>query len=288
MSVRVFAPAKINLTLEVGPPRADGRHPLQSVVMFADVGDWIEAEADPDSAVMFYIKGPFSSELHEKPTNLVLDAIDVLQRAAPAEFGARVTLEKNLPIASGVGGGSADAAATLKALRDLWDIKLDDDALASMANELGADVPACVAARTTWMTGTGETFAPISRPPLNAVLVNPLKPLSTAAVYREFDRMALGGGFRERAPPQWTSIDEAKAAVAAIGNDLLAPAASLMPEIATIADIMRADPRALYVGLSGSGATLFALAANKAEADALAQALQARAPHWWVRPTTLG
>ncbi|MEJ0059538.1 MAG: 4-(cytidine 5'-diphospho)-2-C-methyl-D-erythritol kinase [Terricaulis sp.] len=211
-----------------------------------------------------------------------------MQRAAPAALGARVTLEKHLPIASGVGGGSTDAAATLKALRDLWKIKLGDDALASMAHELGADVPACVAARTAWMTGAGETFAPISRTPLHAVLVNPLKPLSTAAVYREFDRMALGDGFRGRAPPQWTSFDEAKAAIAAIGNDLLAPAVSLMPDIATMAETLRADPRATYVGLSGSGATMFALTAGRAEGVALAQSLQARAPHWWVRPTTLG
>jgi 4-diphosphocytidyl-2-C-methyl-D-erythritol kinase len=282
MSVRVFAPAKINLTLQVGRPRADGRHPLQSVVMFADIGDWIEAA--PADTVSLTITGRFAPTLANDDHNLVIRAA----RALSPDRGAALCLEKNLPIASGIGGGSSDAAATLKALNALWALNLSDAALIEIARDLGADVPVCIAARTAYMTGAGETFVHLEGPRLAAVLVNPLSALSTAAVYREFDRMNLGAAFAEQAPPVWRSSETALASIKAIGNDLWGPAASLMPEIATIAETLRADPRALRVGLSGSGATLFALTASHAEAAALAQALQARAPHWWVRSTTLG
>jgi len=280
MSVRVFAPAKINLTLEVGAPRADGRHPLQSVVMFADVGDWVTAEAANNLSLS--LSGPFAGALADAEDNLVLRAARALR------VDAALQLEKHLPVASGVGGGSSDAAAALKALRALYGLALSDSDLAGLARELGADVPVCVAARSAWMTGTGEEFAPVDLPTLDAVLVNPLRPLATGEVYRQFDRMQLGGSFAVRASPVWRDREGAIADIRTVGNDLEAPARALMPELAAVIDALRADPRALCVGMSGSGASVFALAESAAAAHALADDLRQRAPDWWVQATRLG
>ncbi|MES1199949.1 MAG: 4-(cytidine 5'-diphospho)-2-C-methyl-D-erythritol kinase [Pseudomonadota bacterium] len=279
MSVRIFAPAKINLTLEVGAPRADGRHPLQSVVVFADVGDWVEAEAA--ETLSLSLSGPFASAL-EGEDNLVLRAARALR------VDAALHLEKQLPIASGIGGGSSDAAAALRALRALYGLEFNDDELAGLARELGADVPACVGAHSAWMTGTGEEFAPLNAPQLEAVLINPLKSLSTAEVYRQFDRMGLGQTFVPRAAPAWFDTQAAIADIKAVGNQLAAPAQALMPELVHIEATLSADSRVLHVQMSGSGATLFALTANREDAQSLARDLTAREPDWWVRATRLG
>lgn len=286
MSVRVFAPAKINLTLQVGRPRADGMHPLQSVVMFADVGDWIEVEAQPDSP--FRIRGPFSHELMQAGGNLVLDAFGALCRAAGIDRSAAVTLEKNLPVASGIGGGSSDAAAALKALNALWRLGFSEAELMRIAAEIGADVPVCVPARSAWMTGVGDVITPLRAPALHAVLVNPLKPLPTAAVFRRFDEMGLGRSMEEAEAPVWRTPAEAAAGAAVLGNDLAAAACTLMPEIAAALDELRQDARVMHTGLSGSGATCFALVENAEAAASLARNVVARRRDWWAHATTLG
>lgn len=281
MSVRVFAPAKINLTLEVGRPRADGYHPLQSAVAFAGEGDWIEASlAD---ALTLAISGPFADALQADDNNLVLRAARLLD----AKRGAALTLEKNLPIASGIGGGSSDAAAALLALNELWNLRKGIDELAHLSAPLGADVPVCVHKRSAWMTGVGETVTPIEIPPLDAVLVNPGKALPTPPVYRRFDDLGLGASFAERAAPHWPTREAALADIARRGNDLEAPAAALMPELTDLLGALRNDPRCAYAALSGSGATCFALTNSSADARALAADLSARNRDWWVRPTTL-
>lgn len=286
MSVRVFAPAKINLTLEVGPPRADGLHPLQSIVTFADVGDVIEArEAD---ALTLTIKGEFAADLSADDNNLVLRAARALAAAAGiASPGAALTLEKDLPVASGIGGGSADAAATLHALNALWGLGLESRRLIEIARPLGADVPICVAGQPAYMTGAGESWSPLTLPSFAAVLVNPLKPLPTPDVYRRFDAMKLGASFTEHAAPDLSSGEKALAAIAATGNDLDAPARALMPELDAIADALLADPRARAVAMSGSGATMFALTESSETAAALAEAIQKAHPEWWVSDTVL-
>lgn len=281
MSVHVFAPAKINLTLQVGRSQADGYHPLQSAVMFADAGDWLEAA--PADELSLSITGPFAGAL-DAHDNLVLRAARLLD----AKRGAALRLKKKLPVASGIGGGSSDAAAALNALNALWGLGYSGFELARIATSLGADVPVCVAARTAWMSGAGETFAFMHAPQLDAVLVNPLKPLATGEVYRRFDAMGLGADFAPAAPPRWNSRTEALAAIAAIGNALAAPARALMPEIDEIGAVLRADPRVLYAGLSGSGATCFALVRDRPAADAFAADLAAQKRDWWIRPTTLG
>jgi 4-diphosphocytidyl-2-C-methyl-D-erythritol kinase len=287
MSVRVFAPAKINLTLKVGRPRADGLHPLQSVVMFGNVGDVVEAA--PGEGLSLTLHGEFSEGLSAGEDNLVVRAARVLATAAGIERpGASLSLEKNLPVASGVGGGSSDAAAALRALNVLWDLKLSVAKLVEIGRQLGADVPVCVAAETAFMTGSGENFRPISALPFSAVLVNPLIPLPTANVYRQFDRMGLGTELSPSAPPHWSNQDAALGEIAALGNDLEPAARALLPELDDIAALMRKDRRVLHAGLSGSGATMFALVQNAEHAEALAETWQRAHPDWWVADTILG
>ncbi|ANP47357.1 4-(cytidine 5'-diphospho)-2-C-methyl-D-erythritol kinase [Candidatus Viadribacter manganicus] len=282
MSVRVFAPAKINLTLEVGRPRADGYHLLQSAVAFAGVGDWIEAA--PAETLSLTVKGPFATALGVSDDNLVLRAARLLDGAR----GAALTLEKNLPIASGIGGGSSDAAATLLALNELWGLGKTVDELAALSASLGADVPVCVHRRGAWMTGVGEVVEPIDVPDLNAVLVNPGKPLPTPPVYRRFDDLALGLMLPDRDAPAWRDGAAVVADMLAWGNNLESPAAALMPELGDLLEMLRADPRSSCAALSGSGATCFAIAKSAADAHALAADLGARNRDWWVCATTLG
>jgi 4-diphosphocytidyl-2-C-methyl-D-erythritol kinase len=286
MSVSVFAPAKINLTLQVGRPRADGLHPLQSVVVFADVGDVVEAE--PADSLSLTIRGAFSEGLVADDSNLVLRAARALARDADAAArGARITLEKDLPIASGIGGGSSDAAATLRALNELWGLGYEPARLQAIARTLGADVPICVAGVPAYMTGAGETWSPQRAPQFNAVLANPLKPLPTSDVYRRFDQMNLGGGFKEAPSPAFPNHAAAFAAITELGNDLETPARALMPDLDVLASRLKSDVRTRASGLSGSGATMFALVENDEDATALAEDIQREHPDWWVCETIL-
>jgi 4-diphosphocytidyl-2-C-methyl-D-erythritol kinase len=280
MSVRVFAPAKINLTLQVARPRADGLHPLHSIVMFADVGDAVEA-ASAD-AITLTITGEFADGLEGGEGNLVLRAARALVAAANVTAGATLSLEKNLPIASGIGGGSSDAAATLRALNQLWSLNWSAAQLTPIARALGADVPACLAGAPCVMSGTGEITKAIAAPSFAAVLVNPLKPLPTLDVYRQFDAMNLGRTLDEREP------DFSVSAIAAIGNDLTSPAEALAPEITEILATLSADARVRYAALSGSGATVFALCDDSAATEAVADTLQQKRPDWWIADTILG
>lgn len=283
MSVRVFAPAKINLTLEVGRPRADGYHPLQSAVVFAGEGDWIEASAA--DMLTLEITGPFARELQSSDDNLVLRAARLLDTAR----GAALKLEKNLPIASGIGGGSSDAAATLIALNQLWSLGRSIDDLACLSAKLGADVPVCVHKRSAWMTGIGDAVAPIQTPVLDAVLINPGKPLATPPVYRRFDEMDFADVvLAARDPLTWNTRGSIISEAGYIGNDLEMPAVALMPEIGDLLHALRTHPCTIFASLSGSGATCFAVTENANDAQALAADLAARNRDWWVRATTLG
>lgn len=284
MSVRIFAPAKINLTLKVGVPRADGLHPLASVVVFADVGDWIIAERATNTSLR--VEGAFAAQLQDEKDNLVLRAADALSRATGVTYGASLTLEKNLPIASGIGGGSSDAAATLKALNILWKTELDEDRLIEISRTLGSDVPVCVAGTSAYMTGAGEAFVAIDAPELDAVMFNPLKPLPTPAVYRQFDAMALGSELSP-GPPTWGSRAEAIAGAAALGNDLAVPARVLMPEIVRLEAKLRQHRGVHFTSISGSGATVFALVDERNAALDIAARLEAEESGWWVRAVRL-
>jgi 4-diphosphocytidyl-2-C-methyl-D-erythritol kinase len=281
-----FAPAKINLSLHVGRPRADGLHPIESIVMFADVGDVVRVAPADDLSLS--CSGPFASALAGEANNLVLRAARALADASGAKPGARIALEKALPIASGIGGGSSDAAATLRALDVLWGLRAGEAALMRVAGTLGSDAPACVAARAGMMSGAGEVFTPIAAPALHAVLVNPGVASPTGPVYRAFDAQGLGGGFCGRDAPSWTSPAEAIADLAGWRNDLSAPACALAPAIGAVIAALEADPRTRLARMSGSGATCFALVDSAAHATGLAEAIAAQAPGWWVRPACLG
>lgn len=287
MSVRIFAPAKINLSLKVARPRADGLHPLQSIVAFADVGDMVDAvHADRLSLT---ITGDFAEQLDVREDNLVLRAARALGEAVGRAPNVTLTLEKNLPVASGIGGGSADAAATLRALNDLWRLGWSNAQLAALGATLGADVPVFfTGAASAYMTGVGETCAPLFMPELPAVLINPLRPLPTVDVFRAFDQMRLGSELLQGAEPEWGDEDEVVAHISMLGNDLEPAARALMPEIGDMLSELAASDLVRYAALSGSGATVFAIPFDWEGAESLADEMIARHPSWWVAEATLG
>jgi 4-diphosphocytidyl-2-C-methyl-D-erythritol kinase len=264
-----FAPAKVNLFLHVTGRRADGYHLLDSLAVFPSVGDRLTAA--PADALSLTITGPFGAGLTADADNLVLRAARLL---APVR-GAALTLEKNLPVASGIGGGSADAAAALRLLARLWEIEAPLD---EMALALGADVPVCLARRAARMGGVGEILAPAPRlPGFGVVLVNPGVPVATAGVFR-----ARTAAFSLPAalPEAWADAAAMARDLAALDNDLEAPAVTIAPAIGDVLAVLRAKPGVLLARMSGSGATCFAILATAAAAQDAAARLSR--PGWWV------
>ena len=282
------APAKLNLTLEVVGRRADGYHLLDSLIAFTDYGDTVTAtEADDLTLVL---DGPFGDILVGDPAeNLVLKAARLLAAEAGVAPRAHLALTKRLPVASGIGGGSSDAAATLLALSALWGAAPAPEDLARLALKLGADVPVCLMARTARLEGLGERIAPAPPvPPAPIVLVNPGVGLPTPKVFQ-----ARRGGFSKGAGPAGvlarSPADAAALAVALAphGNDLTAPAVELLPVIGQVLDRLAATAGCLTARMSGSGATCFALFPSDAAATAAAAAIAAAEPRWWTVATRL-
>jgi 4-diphosphocytidyl-2-C-methyl-D-erythritol kinase len=262
-------------------------HPLQSVVTFADVGDFVEAGLSEDLSLT--IRGPFAKTLAGDDDNLVLRAARALAQAAGVPAKAKLILEKRLPIASGIGGGSSDAAATLRALSALWRLDWSHAQLAELGRGLGSDVPVFFAASASaYMTGLGEDCAPMALPEFPAVLINPMTSLATPAVYRQFDAMQLGSALRDAPTPHWQTEEEALHHISVTGNDLEAPAIALAPVVSDVLASLRAQETVRYAGLSGSGATCFALLADWSGAKALCAKLKARHKTWWIAETRLG
>ncbi|QQP90432.1 4-(cytidine 5'-diphospho)-2-C-methyl-D-erythritol kinase [Skermanella sp. TT6] len=277
------APAKLNLYLHVLGRRPDGYHELDSLVVFADVHDTVAVR--PADRLTLEIDGPFAPALAGEAAgdNLVTRAAVLLGRATGREEpGVAITLTKRLPVASGIGGGSADAAACLRALARLWDIGGDDSRLAPIATRLGADVPVCLSGRPAYFGGIGDIVDPAPPlPPCAVVLVNPGTPLATPAVFK-----ARSGAFS--LPARFDGEPPADAAalatlLAARGNDLTAPARTLVPAIGEVLEALGRTPGCLLARLSGSGATCFALYADREEAAAAAAGLESRHPGWWIR-----
>jgi len=278
------APAKVNLSLRVTGRRADGYHELDSLIAFADFGDRITVAPAPELSLA--IEGPFASLLRDEPDNLVLRAARRLAHHAGVPPEARIVLDKRLPVAAGIGGGSADAAATLAALVELWGLDLDAAALGGLALALGADVPICLHGRAAFVGGIGEAIVPAPPlPPAWLVLVNPGTPLSTAAVFQ------TGPAIATEAPPRWTDAPADAVALArrlaASANDLEPPARRICPEIDEVLARLVALPGALLARMSGSGATCFGLFATRETADQAAAALATARPDWWVRAARL-
>lgn len=273
-----LAPAKVNLFLHVLGRRPDGYHLLDSLVVFAEAGDVVGAE--PADTLFLAVTGPFAAGLEAGEGNLVLRAARALGQAAGTAAGARLTLDKRLPVASGIGGGSADAAAALRALNRLWGLGLDEARLAPIALTLGADVPVCLASRPARMGGIGEVLAPAPRlPRFGLVLANPGVPLATPAVFA-----ARTGPFDAPAdlPEIWPDAAALARDLARLRNALEPAARALCPPVATVLDALSALPGALLARLSGSGPTAFALFATAEEARAAAGLLWAARPGWWI------
>lgn len=289
MARTAFAPAKVNLFLHVGAPGADGYHPLCSLMAFADLGDRLTVQ--PAGALELQVTGPFAAGAPATADNLVLRAARALlvKAGGPVEL-ARLVLDKQLPVAAGLGGGSSDAGAALRLLREALGVALDDAGLQSVAAELGADGAACLWGRPVLAQGRGERLSPApALPVLDAVLVNPGVPVSTPEVYRRLD---ASGRFGEIAPPPMPEAFEDALELAgwlgAQRNDLEGPAIAVAPEVGTVLETLAGERETLLARVSGSGGTCFAICAGDIEAEGLAERIEAMAPHWWVRRCRLG
>lgn len=285
-TLRRTAPAKLNLCLHLGARRPDGYHDLASLVAFAELGDALAAA--PASALSLTVDGPFAAAVPAGPDNLVLQAADALARAAAgagrAVPGAHLALTKRLPVASGIGGGSSDAAAALHLLNALWGLRWPGPRLAAIGLPLGADVPVCLAAATQVMEGIGERLRPgPSLPAAALVLVNPGVPVPTAEVFRAVGERR--GAVLPELPQGFAELPGLCAWLTATANDLEAPARRRAPEIAAVLAALRSRPECRFARMSGSGATCFALCDDDGAAAALAKAV-AR-PGWWVAATRL-
>jgi 4-diphosphocytidyl-2-C-methyl-D-erythritol kinase len=281
-----LAPAKVNLFLHVAGPSADGFHPLCSLMAFVDMGDEIALTPGGEG---LRIMGRFAEGLDGEADNLVLRARDTLLAAAGrvADFG--LTLDKRLPVASGLGGGSSDAAATLRLVRDHLGLELTDDDLRSLAGALGSDTPACVAHEPVIATGRGDVLAPAPAfADLPAVLVNPGVASPTGPVYRAYDEAVSPQGDDL---PDWprglTTAGAVAAFLATCRNDLQAPAINLQPAIAGVLTALGAEPETRLARMSGSGATCFALCDTPDSAARLAGRLSASHSSWWIRAATI-
>ncbi len=276
------APAKINLFLHVTGKRPDGYHLLDSLVVFAEVGDRLFAE--PSDRLSLRLTGPFAAGLDGEADNLVLRAARGLAEAAGIAPHAALVLEKNLPVASGIGGGSADAAATLRLLTRLWGVRIPPTQLDAIAIRLGADVPVCLRGRPAQMRGVGEQLgAAPNMPACGLLLINPGVALGTADVFR-----ARGGDFSPPAalPAGWTSAAAMADTLRPLSNDLQPPAVALRPTIGTVLAAIEAQPGCLLARMSGSGATCFGLFPTPAEAQVAATALSR--PGWWSWGGSIG
>lgn len=281
-----LAPAKVNLFLHVGPLDAGGYHPLASLVAFADVGDRISVR--PADALSLTVTGPFGDGLAAEPDNLVLRAVRALGEAAGVgDPKLAFTLDKQLPIAAGLGGGSSDAGAALKLARDALGLSLDDEALADVAGQIGADGPMCLHAHAAWAGGRGDRlrFEP-ALPPLPALLVNPGVPSPTGAVYTAYDADPPADADFPAPPVDW-SASAVVGWLAHRRNDLEAPAIALTPAIGEALAVVAALPGVRLTRMSGSGATVFALFDDLASAEAAGASLKNSQPDWWVSATHL-
>jgi 4-diphosphocytidyl-2-C-methyl-D-erythritol kinase len=276
------APAKLNLYLHVTGRRGDGFHLLDSLVAFASVGD--EVTVAPADKLSLRVGGPFARDLGGNPNdNLAWRAAMKLGERLVRAPNVAIELTKNLPVASGIGGGSSDAAACLTALAALW--QCDDRAiLVEVGAQLGSDVSACLAVRPVWLGGIGEQIDEAGAiPPCGVLLVNPGIALPTASVYRAFR-----GPFSPPARfPIPGSAEDFADMLAMRRNDLTDAATPQVPEIASVLDALATIESSLLARMSGSGATCFALFATKAEAETAARALRRAHPAWWIAPAAL-
>ena len=283
-----FARAKVNLTLDIKGRRAGGYHELESLVLFADFGDRL-VYLGGEGGFSLEVDGPLAGACSAfAATNLIRTAAEAFAGLTGRTPRGTFRLTKNIPIAAGLGGGSADAAATLRLLAAAHAEPSDLAALAPIARKIGADVPVCLASRAALMTGIGEKLHPLSAvEPVPAVLVNPMLPLATRDVFRELKAAPLPAASEPPVLPVFRDHDGLLAYANERANDLEAPARRLLPVIGNILGELERAPGARLARLSGSGPTCFALFATGAEAQAAAATLARAHPGWWVEATRL-
>jgi 4-diphosphocytidyl-2-C-methyl-D-erythritol kinase len=279
--------AKVNLTLRVVGRRVDGYHDLESVVAFADCADRLSLAPGPE--LKLKATGPLAQACGATSDNLVFKAAQLLgDRVVDLKLG-EFTLDKVLPVAAGIGGGSADAAAALRLLARANGLAIDDARLIEVAKLTGADVPVCLNSHACVMTGVGETLMPLSLPKMPCVMVNPCVPVATRDVFAALGlrngELLVGASdvFQATAWPEaGASVEDWVEALAAGSNDLEAPAMRIQPAIGEVLAVLNATNGAWLARMSGSGATCFAIYENTAEAQRAAQKIQLDHPGWWV------
>lgn len=284
--------AKINLTLRVVGRRVDGYHDLESVVAFADCADRVTLT--PGAKLDLKTTGPLAQACGETADNLVFKAARLLSERVPDLQLGDFILDKMLPVAAGIGGGSADAAAALRLLAQTNKLALDDPRLIEVAQLTGADVPVCLASRACVMTGIGETLLPLSLPIMPCVMVNPRVPVATRDVFTALglrNGELLVGATDVIGTPGWpeqgASVEDWVEALSSASNDLEEPAMRIQPVIGEVLAALNATNGAWLARMSGSGATCFAIYENTAEAQRAAQKLQLDHPQWWVHAGVL-
>jgi 4-diphosphocytidyl-2-C-methyl-D-erythritol kinase len=280
----VSAPAKINLCLHVGDKRADGFHELESLVAFGGAEDLLRFERADELTLS--IEGMFAEGLSSGEDNLVLKAARLLAARANVNFGARIELQKEIPVASGIGGGSADAAAAIRGLVRLWGLDLSREVLLSIAAELGSDVPVCLASQSAWMGGRGERISPIEQfPRCWFLLVNPLVPVSTVSVFRKLGKRTGVGD--KRLDGAFWDLTSLTGYLQSTTNDLEEPAREIAPEIDDVLGALKECPGVMLSRMSGSGATCFGIFPNEELAWNAGQAIVAKyvtptGRDWWL------
>ena len=285
-SLSIAAPAKLNLFLHIVGRRDDGFHLLDSLIAFVDIHDTLSLTAA--SELSLEIDGTFASQLPEKPDNLVLRAARGLARICGVDGGAHLKLTKSLPVASGIGGGSSDAAATIKGLIQLWGVQPDNQALQALAIELGADVPVCLNGQAAFIGGIGEKISQSEPLPLcPLVLINPGVAISTPAVFKVQAQVQSSFSKPGRFDYAPENVDELVSILKSRHNDLTQAAQRLCAEISQVLGALKASQGALMARMSGSGATCFALFANPSDAAMATLDLVRSHPEWWVRAGSL-
>lgn len=280
---KLLAPAKINLFLHITGKREDGYHQLQSLMVFVDVGD--EMEFARHDSLFIDVDGPFAGDMPSPHDNLVYKAAQLLASDYKMSAHGRVMLNKKLPVASGIAGGSSDAATALLGFARLWGLPEEQHRLQKLAQKLGADVPACLLRRPVWAEGIGEKMTPMSEmPPMHFVLANPMVATPTPEVFRRFRGKfspPLQFSGRRKTASEWI------ASLKIYRNDLLDAALEVTPAIRDVLRALGDTPNCHFARLSGSGATCFGVYDHAEAAMAAVNKLKQQYPRWWVSPATL-
>ncbi len=278
--ITVFAPAKINLFLHITRRLGNGYHSIDSLVAFADIGDYIIIEHA--SSFLFNIEGKFAKDLqNDSDNNLVVKAAKSLAQITGNLPNVKITLKKNLPVSSGIGGGSSDAAAVIWGLQELWSLAHDADYVLPLMTRLGADVPVCQYCKPTLMRGIGDIIS--SAPPMPEIpilLINPMIPCSTSDVFLRYDITTIGNNMK--LPKRFKSVFDLVKFLNATNNDLLEPATKLIPEIDNVINSLNAQNKCLLSRMSGAGASCFGLFENIEDAKLSAKVIKEENPDWWV------